>query len=31
MFWPMRSGLFREDEGFDIIVNGVSRSFLYMK
>ena len=31
MFWPMRSGLFREDEGFDIIVNGVSRSFLYME
>ena len=31
MFWPMRNGIFREDEGFDVIVNGVSRFFLYME
>ena len=31
MFWPIRSGIFREDEGFDIIVNGVARSFLYVE
>jgi hypothetical protein len=31
MFWPMRSGVFREDQGFDVIVNGVARTFLYVE